>query len=114
MVLVDCIKLKQAVLNLLANAVDASPVNGQVELAWREDEQWVEIDVTDQGAGIPASDVERVFSPFFSTKAQGTGLGLTFAQKIVSLHGGTITARNNPQGGATFSIALPRQPASPE
>ena len=84
--------------------------HGQVDLVLREDDNRVQICVIDHGAGIPASDLERVFSPFFSTKVQGTGLGLTFAQKIVTLHGGTVSASNNPQGGASFVIELPRQP----
>jgi signal transduction histidine kinase len=108
-VTVDRIKLKQALLNLLTNAVEASPVNGRVDLELREEEACVQIHVIDQGAGVPDRDRERIFSPFFSTKVQGTGLGLTFAQKIVALHGGTMSVNTNPQGGANFVIELPRQ-----
>lgn len=106
---VDRIKLKQALLNLLTNAVEASPAKGCVELELHEEADSVHIRVTDQGVGVPEGDLERIFSPFFSTKAQGTGLGLTFAQKIVALHGGTVSVTNNPQGGASFVITLPRQ-----
>jgi signal transduction histidine kinase len=73
---------------------------------WGEGEG-VRVAVIDQGGGIPEADLERLFSPFFSTKEKGTGLGLTFAQKIVELHGGTLTAHNNPEGGATFVVELP-------
>jgi signal transduction histidine kinase len=106
---VDRIKLKQALLNLLTNAVEASPANGRADLELHEEGAYVQIRVIDQGAGVPDSDRERIFSPFFSTKAPGTGLGLTFAQKIVALHGGTVSVNNNPQGGANFVIELPRQ-----
>jgi signal transduction histidine kinase len=108
--LVDRIKLKQALLNLLTNAVEASPTDGRVDLELREERDYIQIHVSDQGTGVPDSDLERIFSPYFSTKAQGTGLGLTFAQKIVALHGGTVSVNNSPQGGASFVIELPRQP----
>jgi len=106
---IDRIKMKQALLNLLTNAVEASLPYGQVDLVLREENERIQIRVVDQGTGIPDSDLERVFSPFFSTKAQGTGLGLTFAQKIIALHGGTIAMRNNPQGGVSVLIDFPRQ-----
>ena len=105
--LVDRIKLKQAILNLLTNALEASPSPGQITLILRGQGEQVHIAVIDQGAGILGADLERLFSPFFSTKETGTGLGLTFARKIVELHGGTLTAHNSPEGGATFLIELP-------
>lgn len=109
LVSIDRIKLKQALLNLLTNAVEASPAHGNVNLELRKEGRCVQICVIDQGLGIPESNLERIFSPFFSTKAHGTGLGLTFAQKIAALHGGTISVTNNPQGGASFVITLPCQ-----
>jgi signal transduction histidine kinase len=107
----DRIKLKQAVLNLLTNAVEASSVGDQIELSVQTDTnvEVVQVRVSDHGPGITESNLGHIFSPFFSTKARGTGLGLTFTQKIVALHGGRVTAHNNPQGGATFIIELPRQ-----
>jgi signal transduction histidine kinase len=107
----DRIKLKQAILNLLTNAVEASSSGDSVELAvqFGGDSRVIQIRVSDRGPGIAEANLEHIFSPFFSTKTQGTGLGLTFTQKIVSLHGGRVFARNNPQGGATFIIELPCQ-----
>jgi signal transduction histidine kinase len=67
----------------------------------------VQVAVVDHGPGIAETDIEQVFTPFFSTKKQGSGLGLTFARKIVELHHGTLTAMNNPSGGATFLVELP-------
>jgi signal transduction histidine kinase len=104
---IDRMKLRQAILNLLANALDASPAPGQVSLTLRIAGEKVKIAVTDHGSGIPEADGEKLFAPFFSTKEKGTGLGLTFARKIVELHGGTLTAHNNPDGGATFLIEFP-------
>jgi signal transduction histidine kinase len=105
--LLDRIKLKQALLNLLTNALDASRSSGQVSVVLRVEGERVQVAVIDRGTGIPEADLERLFSPFFSSKEKGTGLGLTFAQKIVELHGGTLTAHNNPEGGATFLVELP-------
>ncbi len=105
---IDRIKMKQALLNLLTNAVEAAPSQTRVSLVLRDNVDELQIAVADQGKGIAPADSERIFVPFFSTKAQGTGLGLTFAQKIVSLHGGALTANNNPLGGATFVVTLPK------
>lgn len=104
----DRIKIKQALLNLLTNAIEASSPNGQVDLVLIEEDERVQIHISDAGAGIPEPILEKIFSPFFSTKARGTGLGLTFAQKIVTLHGGEIRVKNNLQNGATFVIFLPK------
>jgi signal transduction histidine kinase len=105
--LLDPIKMKQALLNLVVNAVDASPAGSSVEVTGQQRGDEVYITVKDQGRGITEQDMEQIFTPFFSTKERGIGLGLSFAQKIVELHGGTLTARNNTDGGATFVVALP-------
>ena len=108
-VFLDRIKLKQAVINLVTNAIDASPAGGRVELALSRDADRVWVAIRDQGEGIAETDLEHIFSPFFSTKETGSGLGLPFAQKIVELHQGTLRADNNAEGGATFVIELPRR-----
>ena len=105
--LFDRIKLKQALLNLLTNALEASPLGGRVEMVLCVQGECVQVAVIDQGRGIPEADMEQLFSPFFSTKEKGAGLGLTFAQKIVALHHGRLTAGNNPAGGATFLVEFP-------
>jgi signal transduction histidine kinase len=103
----DRIKLKQALLNLLANALEASPSPGRVDVLLRKQPKTVHIAVVDQGPGIAEDDMERLFAPFFSTKQQGSGLGLAFARKIIELHQGTLVAMNNATGGATFLAELP-------
>jgi signal transduction histidine kinase len=105
--LVDRMKFKQAVLNLLKNAIEVSPRGGAVEIGLSGGNSRVVLSIADQGAGIAEEHRSRLFSPFFSTKEKGTGLGLTFAQKIVELHQGQIGATNNVGKGATFTIELP-------
>jgi signal transduction histidine kinase len=106
---VDRIKLKQALLNLLKNAIEASPVMGEVLVILGTDGQKVYTTIRDHGHGVAKEDIPRLFSPFFSTKEKGTGLGLTFAQKIIELHHGRILVSNNSDGGATFRVELPLQ-----
>ncbi len=104
-------QLKQVLLNLLMNAIQASPGGGTVEvLAGQQDGQAV-IAVRDEGEGIlPAEQggtPSRMFEPFFTTKENGSGLGLAISAKIVEQHGGTIQAIRNPERGMTFLVYLP-------
>ena len=103
----DAEQLKQVILNLTINAIQAMPEGGELELALAAASGGVRIAVRDQGQGIPAPELDRIFDPFYTTKAHGTGLGLAVAQQIVSQHGGTLTAALNPEGGMTFTVALP-------
>ena len=105
---VDADQLHQALLNLLVNAVEATD-EGQVRLAaWSLSEGWVEIEVADTGSGIPAEDVERIFDLYFTTKAAGTGLGLSLVHRIVSEHGGRVEVQSERGAGTRFIILLPR------
>jgi len=101
-------RLRQVLLNLTVNALDATPAGGWVRLAARPAGQnQVELVVEDSGRGIPQEILGRVFEPFFTTKAQGSGLGLPIAHAIVTQHGGSIRAENVPGAGARFVIRLP-------
>jgi signal transduction histidine kinase len=73
----------------------------------------VRLTVEDSGPGIDARIADRLFTPFFSTKPTGTGLGLSVSRRIVQAHGGTLTAANRPVGGACFTITLPGRRATP-
>lgn len=106
----DRIKLKQAFLNLLTNALDVSPSFGRVEVVVHKQRERVQVAVVDQGTGIAPEHLPHVFAPFFSTKPHGSGLGLTFARKIIELHQGTLVARNNPDRGATLLAEFPLRP----
>jgi signal transduction histidine kinase len=104
---VDPEQIRQVLLNLTINATQAMPKGGQIKLRAVQYGESVRIEVEDEGVGIPTEDVERVFDPFFTTRSDGTGLGLPIAYQIVSQHGGHITARNNPERGMTFVVTLP-------
>lgn len=104
-------RLGQTLLNLLMNAVQAAGAQGKAWLAARPKSGGVEIEVCDSGPGIPQEHLDRIFNPFFTTKAQGTGLGLAIVHQIVEAHGGTIRAGNRPEGGARFLIWLPGEEA---
>jgi two-component system sensor histidine kinase HydH len=100
-------QLKQVVLNLTINAIQAMARGGSIELSVTASDGNVRISVRDEGPGIPAQDLEKIFDPFFTTKENGTGLGLSVAHQIITQHGGAITAEPNPDRGMTFSIVLP-------
>jgi signal transduction histidine kinase len=97
----------QVLIGLLSNAAEAAGPGGEVRLEVGVAGGGVEIGVADSGAGVPADLRERVFEPFFTTRARGTGLGLAVARQIVEAHGGQIAVGDRPGGGARFSIRLP-------
>jgi PAS domain S-box-containing protein len=110
-VLGDPIQLQQVLLNLLINAGEsiaaagASPCEVRVETARRE-VQLLEISISDAGTGVAEVDLERIFEPFVSTKADGLGMGLSISRSIVEAHGGKIWATRNPERGLTMHVEL--------
>jgi two-component system sensor histidine kinase HydH len=100
-------QLKQVLLNLAINAIQAMPEGGEVVIASRAEGERAVLEVRDQGRGVRTEDMEHLYDPFFTTKEHGTGLGLAVAHQIVAHLGGTLSARNNPEGGMTFSVELP-------
>ncbi len=102
----SAVMLGQVLLNLVINACEAQPLGGEVELAAARRDGQVVIEVKDRGPGIVASDLPRVFEPFFSTK-KSTGLGLAICQSIVREHEGDLTVENRAGGGAVFRVSLP-------
>lgn len=105
-------QLKQVLLNLVINAIHATPGRGAVLLRASASPARVLIEVCDEGSGLPPADLDRIFDPFFTTKENGTGLGLAVAAKIVEQHGGLLTAENNPGRGMTFRLDLPLRSAA--
>jgi C4-dicarboxylate-specific signal transduction histidine kinase len=108
----DRVQLQQVLLNLLANACDAmthlAPAARRLSIVTQADEDHaVQISVADCGSGISGESRDSLFKPFFTTKEQGLGLGLTICRSIVVAHGGRLWADNNPAGGATFRLTLP-------
>ncbi len=103
----DAEQLKQVLLNLVINAIQAMPNGGEVAMSAAVDSSNVMIQVRDQGCGVSQEEMEHLYDPFFTTKENGTGLGLPVAHQIVAQLGGVLAARNNPEGGMTFSVQLP-------
>jgi C4-dicarboxylate-specific signal transduction histidine kinase len=106
LVSVDAARMKQALLNLLMNAIEASSEGETVTV--RSYQKWRKfiVDVSDQGCGVPVDKREDIFSPFFTTKEHGTGLGLPITKKIVEAHNGSLGVLENRQKGAIFRIML--------
>ena len=107
---VDKLKLRQAVGNVVRNAIEASPAGAAVRIGAREDGKWLEIRVTDRGPGILPGDRDAIFAPFFTTREHGTGLGLAIARQFTAAHGGSLGVEEGPGGGASFVFRLPRRP----
>jgi C4-dicarboxylate-specific signal transduction histidine kinase len=113
----DHIQLKQVVLNLVVNAMDAmnetEPHERRVTIrTTAADPATVLISVSDRGHGIDENKLGQIFDPFFTTKREGMGMGLSIARTIVEAHGGTLSAVNNPDGGASFLCKLPASTAA--
>lgn len=103
----DAEQLWQAVLNLIRNSLDAMPNGGELTVGtWREAGQ-VRLRVTDTGKGMSEEQLKQVFAPFFTTKPNGTGLGLALVQQITSEHGGHVECESTPGKGSTFTIFIP-------
>ncbi len=114
---VDAVRLRQALHNLMKNALEAigDTRKPQIQIVTRivrdDDQDWVELSVADNGPGLPADFGERWFEPYTSSKPSGTGLGLAVVKKIVEEHGGSVRAGNAPHGGAMFTLRLPLEAA---
>jgi PAS domain S-box-containing protein len=111
----DALVLRQALLNLLRNAAEAIPdeqatrrvlARGTLERDGTG-KDWACLEISDTGSGLAESDLQRIFIPFFTTKSKGHGVGLALAHRVVTDHGGTLSAANQPTGGAIFTIRLP-------
>ena len=106
--------LHRALSNLVLNAMDAMPSGGTLTLAARPLENHVEIRVSDTGEGLTPEECERLFTPYYTTKQHGTGLGLAVVQSVIADHGGTIAVESSPAHGATFIITLPQASTGPQ
>jgi signal transduction histidine kinase len=103
----DEARLRQAVLNLCRNAIQAMPDGGRLEVSTLPDRDWVLIRIEDTGVGIASDQIERIFAPFYTTRSQGTGLGLAITSQVVEAHGGRVEAESERGVGSRFTIRLP-------
>jgi PAS domain S-box-containing protein len=102
-------ELKKAVINILSNAIAATPAGGTIAVTYGKTsaDHEVFLRITDTGEGIPAEDRDKIFQPYFTTKARGTGLGLAITARIIADFGGTIDIEPNPGGGTIVEVRLP-------
>ena len=107
LVFMDRELLKQAIFNVILNAVQAMPQGGEIMVSSMFREQSAEITICDSGPGVLPEHVEKIFNPFFSSKDRGMGLGLTIVYNIMEAHNGSVDVENRSGGGACFSLSLP-------
>jgi C4-dicarboxylate-specific signal transduction histidine kinase len=110
----DPVQLQQILLNLLLNAIDAmeelSPSRRIITIGSRlVEESEIEVSISDRGTGLPKTEKEEIFKPFFTTKRRGLGIGLSICRSIIKSHGGSLTLENNVDEGATAKFRLPTQ-----
>jgi signal transduction histidine kinase len=106
-VMADPVRLTQALLNVVINAIQAVERKGWVEVSAGVADGMVSVVVRDNGPGIPPEKLPSIFDPYFTTKTEGSGLGLWIAQQIVTAHGGSLQAQNGASGGAVVTMQLP-------
>jgi signal transduction histidine kinase len=104
-------RLKEALLNLVANAIEATPPGGEVVVEVRPAGEDAEIVIRDTGRGMPAETLGRIGTPFFTTREEGTGLGVVLARSVIAQHGGSLRYDSEPGRGTSVSVLLPRAPA---
>jgi len=100
--------IRRAILNLVLNALDAMPDGGQLTVTSYEGQGGLELEFADEGNGLDDEARRRAFEPFYTTKSGATGLGLAFVQRTAAAHGGDVSALNCPDGGAAFTLRIPR------
>lgn len=100
-------RLKQIIVNLISNAIQAMPDGGRLTITAATREGYLRIAFTDTGIGIAPEEKDRIFDPFHTTRAEGSGLGLSIVHRIVDAHNGYITAESEPGTGSTFTVGLP-------
>lgn len=108
--MLDVEKIKQAILNLVINALEAMPEGGRLVMGASPHAGELLVEISDTGPGIPPEIQPSLFKPYFSTKARGTGMGLALTEKLVGQHGGRIDLRTG-SWGTTFFLALPLESA---
>ena len=100
-------KLKQVVINIITNGIEAMEEAGSIVIKTKESSGGIEIQIRDEGVGISEEDILHIFEPFYTTRDRGSGLGLAISYKIVEAHGGELWAESVKGQGTTFFVRLP-------
>jgi PAS domain S-box-containing protein len=100
-------QMTQALLNILQNALDATPKGGSISLHIKQNKKSVLFEITDNGSGIPTDRIKKIFDLYYTTKHNGTGMGLAITQQIINQHNGVIEVQSQPGIGTTFLIQIP-------
>ncbi len=111
-IMVDTDKIRRVFMNLIKNAVDAMPEGGTLRITSRKTDSKLEIILADSGTGMTKESMEKLWSPLFTTKATGMGLGIPIAKRLVEAHGGSITVESEAGKGSTFTVTLPIRSSS--
>jgi signal transduction histidine kinase len=106
-IMADSAMLYQSFLNILINAMQSMPDGGRILVEISSNDHWLTVHFDDEGQGIPSENLDKIWDPFFTTKEQGTGLGLGIVKNIVESHGGSIQIVNRPVRGTRVTIELP-------
>ena len=109
MVIADADQIRQVFVNIVLNALQAMTDGGHLDIRARSKGEYVEVEFSDTGCGIPESDINKIFDPLFTTKAKGIGLGLSVCKSILERHGGDIWVESEVGKGTTFTVSLPTQ-----
>ena len=115
--MIDKEQIKQVLLNIILNAVQATSANGEIFIETRRfsgSDEFVQVEIRDTGEGIPEKDIENIFTPFFTTKHGGSGLGLSISHRIIQEHRGSINVISQVGKGSSFFINLPLNPRNYE
>jgi signal transduction histidine kinase len=104
---VDPQRIEQVLINLVKNAIEATPARGKVEISTKVEDGRLIVEVADSGSGIAPDQQPLIFEPFHSTRSHGLGLGLFLSKRLVDAHGGVLTMTSSPGKGTTFRISLP-------
>jgi len=106
-VVCDRSQMKQVFINIIKNAIEAMEEDGEITLFTECTQTAVVLNITDEGPGVPEEIIERIGEPFFTTKKNGTGLGLMITKQLLERHGGSLNIINNPEKGCTFQLIFP-------
>ena len=100
-------KLKQVLINIITNGLQSMNDGGNLSITTVKSSGFIEVRISDEGIGIPEENLKQIFEPFYTTRDNGSGLGLSISYKIIEAHDGDISVESQPDKGTTFTVQLP-------